>query len=253
MSINNFKNTIIMNENASLSYKNLRQTIGWLGILLPLIVYLDTIIFGKCDCLQDSISHYYYTVANAPFVGIFWGLGLVLLFYPSYKNEPNKDGLFTSIAGVCAIFVSVFPTTPYSNDSCAVFSLGESSLRATIHYVSAASMLSIFSYMSICIFTKTDKGNDLKLEQHKWKRRRNRLYIIAGWLTISSIVLLGLLSIIKKYSPNFPISSKYTFWLEVAALLPFGIAWIVKGGFALTDDNELSTLAKVKKMIIGKQ
>ena len=108
-------------------------------------------------------------------MGIFWGLGLVLFFYPSYKNEPNHDGLLTSLAGIYAICVSLFPTNPNSNDSCAIFTLSTSSLRAGIHYTSAALMLIIFSYMSIRIFTKTDKEN-LKSDKNKWKRRCNYIY-----------------------------------------------------------------------------
>ncbi len=242
-----------MQENAGISYRKLRQTIGWLGILLPLIVYLDALIIGDCHCLQDSISHYYYTVAGVWFVGIFWGLGLVLFFYPSYKNEPSHDGLLTSLAGICAILVSLIPTNPDSKDSCAMFAFCISSLRNGIHYASAGAMLVIFSYMSICIFTKTAEGNDLTTPENKWKRRRNLIYIIAGWLTLSSIALIGLLTVIKHFVPNFPIPSKSTYWLEVAALEPFGIAWLIKGGFALTDEGETSTMAKVKNLIVGKQ
>ena len=67
-----------MNQNAGISYNKLRQAIGWLGILLPLLVYLETQFVGDCHYLQDSISHYYYTVSNSFFVGILWGLGSVL-------------------------------------------------------------------------------------------------------------------------------------------------------------------------------
>lgn len=241
-----------MRDNVLISFSKLRQTIGGLGILLPLIVYLHTVNAGNCNCLQDSISHYYYTVANVWFVGIFWGLGLVLFFYPSYPDQPRKDGLLTSFAGVCALCVSLFPTNPNSNDSCAIFSLATSPLRAGVHYASAAVMLCIFSYMSICIFTKTSPGNDLKLPEHKWKRIRNRIYVIAGCLTLLSIALIGVFTLLEKYAPNFHISSKYTYWLEVAALLPFGIAWLIKGGFLFTDDDEVSTVAQVAKMVSGK-
>ncbi|MBI3235073.1 MAG: hypothetical protein HYZ42_13740, partial [Bacteroidetes bacterium] len=237
-----------MPQNASISYKKLRQTIGWLGISLPLLVYLDTIIVTDCQHLQDSISHYYYTSANSLFVGIFWGLGLVLFFYPAYKDEPSRDAMLTNFAGICAICVSLFPTNSNSHDSCALFCWPISSVRAGIHYTSAALMLCIFSYMSIRIFTKTDPGNDLSLEKNKWKRRRNLIYIIAGWLTLASIATIGIITIIENKNPDFKITTKYTYWLEVAALLPFGIAWIIKGGFVLTDDDEISTLGKVKNL-----
>jgi hypothetical protein len=239
-----------MEERASISYKQLRQTIGWLGISLPVILFLYTQFFGHCNGLQDSISHYYYTSANVLFVGIFWGLGLVLFFYPSYTNEPNNDAIITSLAGACALCVSLFPTNPNSSDSCAIFELSNSPIRAGVHYVSAALMLGIFSYMSICIFTKTTIGNDLKSEANKWKRIRNKIYVIAGCLTILSVILIGVFTLLEANVQNFNISTKYTYWLEVTALLPFGIAWIIKGGFAFTDEDEISTIGKAKKLFV---
>lgn len=240
-----------MPDNASIAYRKLRQTIGWLGISLPLMIYLHTIFLSDCDCVQDSISHYYYTSANVLFVGIFWGLGLVLFFYPAYKGESKIEAWLTSFAGICAICVSLFPTDPTSNDSCALFALSESVIRARIHYGSAAIMLCIFSYMSIFIFTKTYEGNDLKSDRDFWKRLRNRFYIICGVITLASVATIGVLTILENKF-DFEFSSKYTYWLEVAALLPFGIAWIIKGGFMLTDEGDDSTLTQVKKFLTGK-
>ena len=237
-------------ENAGISYQKLRQSIGWLGILLPILVYAETAIVGNCNCLQDSISHYYYTVGNSFFVGILWGLGLVLLFYPTYKKDPKNEGLLTSIAGLCSIGVSLFPTTPHSSDSCSIFlgdsPWGESGIRPWIHYSCAATMLLIFAYMSVFIFTKTTKGNDLKEYQHRWKNRRNWIYRITGIITFLSVFLIGLFTVIDK-NPDFPFTSKYTFWLEVSALLSFGIAWIVKGKFAFTDEGDISTIGKFRQ------
>lgn len=233
-----------MPETANLSYRYLRQTIGWLGILLPLIVYVDARFVGDCDCLQDSISHYYFTVANSWFVGIFWGLGLVLIFYPNYEekdvnNKKNYDGVLTFIAGICALVVSVFPTSSKSHDSCGMFDLVDSDLRVGVHYASAGIMLCIFVYMSICVFTKSSKTKaELKLPENRWKKRRNNIFIICGWLTFASIALIGICAILENKAPSFPLPIKYTYWLEVAALLPFGFAWIIKGGFAFTDEED---------------
>jgi hypothetical protein len=239
-------------ENAGISYEKLRQTIGWLGILLPILVYVESVTIGNCHCLQDSISHYYYTVSNSFFVGILWGLGLVLLYYPSHPTDPKHEGVLTTIAGICSICVSLFPTTPYSSDSCALFAWGESNWRAGIHFACAGIMLLIFSYMSIAIFTRTYPGNDLTGPENRWKRRRNRLYIVTGSLTLLSVFLIGVFGIVTHFNPDFPISPKYTFWLEVSALLSFGLAWIVKGGFIFTDAGEKSTVEKVKEIITSK-
>lgn len=241
-----------MNQNAGISYNKLRQAIGWLGILLPLLVYLETQFVGDCHYLQDSISHYYYTVSNSFFVGILWGLGLVLLFYPTYKTDPKNEGILTSIAGLCSICVSLFPTTQHSNNSCSIFMCcspwSVAGIRPWIHYSCAATMLLIFAYMSAYIFTKTTKGNDLREPQHRWKNRRNKIYRLSGLFTFASVLTIGILTLLENfYGCHF--YPKYTFWLEVTALVPFGIAWLVKGGFILTDDNEVSTLSYYKNKI----
>lgn len=240
-----------MNDEASVSYNKLRHAIGLLGLALPLFLYLHTRLFGCC-CLQDSISHYYYTKANVWFIGILWGLGLVLIFYPTPTGSKQSDGLLTSLSGVCSICVSLFPTNANSNDSCAIFEYCNSSWRAGFHYFCAASMLLIFSYMSIKIFTRTREGNDLRLDINKWKRRRNFIFRTCGWITFLSVVAIGLITVLEA-KHLICITSKYTYWLEVSALVPFGIAWLIKGGFLLVDDGDTSTLEQLKNVITRKK
>lgn len=228
------------------SYRSLRQTVGALGLFLPLVIFIHTRYIGNCPYLQDSISHYFYTNANVWFIGIFWGLALVLLFYPSYPNEPKTDGRLTTIAGILAFLVSLFPTRPNSHTSCAIFALDYPNWVAWIHFGSASIMLLIFSYMSIAIFTKTDKP-DLSLAEYKWKRIRNKIYIICGLLTFVSLALAGLFNYLELYILKYPPFPKYTFWFEVGALVPFGFSWLIKGEFAFTDENEISVLGKIAK------
>jgi hypothetical protein len=242
-----------MESNATISYNKLRQTIGLLGIALPVLIYLHLLFVSHYGVLQDSISHYYYTVSNVWFIGILWGLGLVLIFYPAYKNESKKDTLLTTISGICALCVSLFPTNANSNDACAIFTYDNSPWRAGFHYACAAGMLLIFSYMSIKIFTKTTIGNDLTLDVNLWKRKRNRVFKVCGWMTMLSVACIGIITLLELKWTNMPITTKYTFWLEVTALVPFGIAWLIKGGFALTDTNEESTLEGMKNLMLSKQ
>lgn len=248
------------NDTAEIKFKYLRHCIGLLGLALPTLILFVAKVAGDCDCLQDSISHYYYTVSGPVFVGILWGLGLVLIFYPTPKTndvlisaciwricrvfKPKLDGTLTTIAGLFAICVSLFPTYAMSNDSCAIFKYCDSDLRAGFHYFSAGAMLLIFSYMSICIFTRT---NDKDWRTNKWKVRRNKVYIWSGVLTFLSVAAVGVFAILEKLDYNIP--TKSTYWLEVCALVPFGISWLVKGEFILTDENEPSTVGKMKNLI----
>jgi hypothetical protein len=238
---------------ASISYKKLRQTIGWLGLALPLAVVVVTKMFGNCSILQDSISHYYYTIAGPVFVGIFWGLALVQIYYPTLEHDPRSDGVITTVSGICALCIAMFPTGLNSNPDCVLFSFGDSKFRTGVHYGSAAVMLSLFSYMSYCIFTRTYPGNDLKGPKNLWKRRRNHIYRVCGVLTFLSIITIGVFSLWEKHDPDFPIGDKYVYWLEVAALLPFGTAWVIKGGFLFTDEGERSTAAAIKDKVLFKK
>jgi len=234
-------------ENASISYKNLRQVIGWLGVALPILVLTQSILVGDCNYLQDSFNHYNSTLSNTIYNGILWGLAIVLLFYPTYENDPKDEGTLTTIAGLCAIGVSVFPITPNSNSICTIFYWDESSLNAGIHNFCAGIMLLILSYISVSVFTRTGEGNNLRDNKHRWKVRRNYIYTTMGWITFLSVALIAMLTLLEN-DPDFSFTTKYIFWLEVSALLSFGISWIVKGGFVLTDDSDVSTIGNVKQL-----
>jgi hypothetical protein len=105
-------------------------------------------------------------------------------------------------------------------------------------------MLMIFSYISVCIFTRTDDKN---WDNNKWKVLRNKVYIWCGLITFLSIVTIAVLAICEKI--HIQPLPKYTYWLEVCALVPFGISWLVKGGFILTDDGEPSTIEKATNLV----
>lgn len=246
---------------ADIKFKSLRHCIGLLGLVLPLMIVIHPAIFGKCTYLQDSISHYYYTMSAPWFIGILWALGLVLIFYPTpdplstpYSTctwricrliKPGYDGTLTAVSGVFAICVAIIPTNANSSDSCAIFCYEDSPVRAGIHYFSAASMLLIFSYMSICIFTRT---SDPYWYKNKWKVWRNHVYTWSGLITFLSILTVGVLALLDAYT-NIRIPAKSTYWLEVSALVPFGISWLVKGGFMLTNDGDPSTLEQAKSVL----
>jgi hypothetical protein len=226
------------------AYKKIRLLIGALGIFLPLLIWLHTGIVWGCWTLQDSISHYYFTSGNVFFEGVLWILGVVLIYYPAYKDDKKGDSLLTSISGVLAIVVALVPTNSNSSDSCEMFSICDNSIRNGIHLFSAASMLLIFSYISAFIFTRS------KLEQYNaenpiiFKKIRNAIYRACAIVTFVSVVTIPILMVFEN-SPNFPFSSKYTFWLEVFAIVPFGISWMIKGGLVFTDKHEKNFFQKL--------
>jgi hypothetical protein len=209
-----------------ISFQTLRKTVGWLGISLPLAMIAGNLLFTRCNCLQDTVSHYYYTVTGDLFVGI---LSAVALFLFAYKGYDSKDNWWTCLAGFFALCVALFPTNNNSSDSCAISSLPNHEVRRVIHYFSAAAFFLILAGISLFLFTKS-KGTFTK--EKKW---RNRIYRICGIVILLCIAAVGLYGLSKGDSPW----SRYkpVFWLEWAALIAFGVSWLVKGEFFLEDGS----------------
>jgi hypothetical protein len=137
-----------------ISYQTLRKAVGWLGISLPFAVVLGNYIFSSCTHLQDAISHYYYTITGNLLVGILCANAMFLIAYKGYAND-KRDNRWTTWAGISALFIAFFPTNDNSADSCAIFTLPDSTLRTSIHYVSAGVFFVLLACISIFLFTKS--------------------------------------------------------------------------------------------------
>lgn len=210
-----------------ISFQTLRKAVGWLGICLPLALILVTAIVGNCTCLQDSVSHYYYTASGDLFVGVLCAVALFLFAYKGYKGD--SDNLWTSLAGFFALCVALFPTNNNSADSCAIIHLPDNELRRIIHYGSASAFFLILSGISLFLFTRS-KG-----EKTREKKMRNKVFKVCGIVILAAVIAIGIYGFTKgenrwgKYKP--------VFWLEWLALLAFGISWLVKGELVLKDDS----------------
>lgn len=91
-----------------ISYMFLRQIVGWIGTLLP-IVLLVGVAISSTESRPDSMSGYYYTDMRNIFVGALCALGVFLGAYDGYDDV---DRWITNIAGLCAIGVAFCPTKP---------------------------------------------------------------------------------------------------------------------------------------------
>ncbi|HQQ97899.1 MAG TPA: hypothetical protein PLX35_11580 [Cyclobacteriaceae bacterium] len=229
-------------QSLTLSYQHIRQAIGGLGIALPLLIYLHTGLVGHCWSMQDSISHYFYTTGTVFFEGILWVLGLVLIYYPSYDKEKKIDKILTVLSGFFAWGVAMIPTNNMPLPNCAIFTYPASPLRNSIHYFCAASMLAIFSFMSLFLFTRSRADQYGAANPIRWKKVRNTIYRVCGAITALSILTIAVLSFT---GIGDQLSFPYVFWFEVTSIVPFGVAWLIKGGFLFTDENEVSTVRRI--------
>ena len=83
----------------------LRKTLGWLGMLLPWIVLLLSVVYGFG--IPQSISATYYTpTCITPFMIILGSSGILLITYTGYDKQ---DDIVCTIAGILGICICLFP------------------------------------------------------------------------------------------------------------------------------------------------
>lgn len=194
-------------------YFALRKAIGWLGFLLPFAVAFVA-LFPEND-QPSSISLYYYTTSRNLFVGLLCAIGVFLLFY---KGQQKIDAWLSGFAGAFAIGVAMFPTSPAQDATPTQTHI------SYIHYTSAALFFAAITWMTLFLFTKTDK-----VVMSERKQKRNRVYKVCGTIMAVSVLALLAQAPLSKETKDLLASFRYTYWLETAAIVSFGIAWLTKG------------------------
>ncbi|WBU89268.1 hypothetical protein [Cellulophaga omnivescoria] len=214
--------------------QTLRRLIGVLGIALPILLFAFLWITAEHASALESISHYYFTRANPIFIIV---VSIMAIFLMVYKGREPIDFYMSFIAGVFAILLLLFPTDNIAITCCdadaaySVTYIQDNVWRVRFHYIAAAIFLLSLNYMSLFVFTKSNKP---KTELTKEKKQRNAIYKITGTIMFCAllVIMLGLLKVIPE---DFYYQNHITFWMETVAIECFGIAWLVKGETIFTD------------------
>ena len=200
-----------------LSQQAHRRLIGFLGLLLPFLLYLGagsrpTLGLNRWELLS-SVSAYYYTGAVALFVGVLFALALFLLTYPGYEGV-IADRLVGFIGGCAALGVALFPTA-------APDPLKEpdwwTPLLRTLHYISAIVLFVSFILFAIWLFRKSSVPDDRPRPPEK--RRRDRICLVCGLLMIASML----------WAASSMLTQAPIFFPEAIAIIAFAVSWLVKG------------------------
>ncbi len=203
-----------MDKKLKQSYYNIRTSVGVLGILLPILLYL---VNGE---MLQSISIYYYSKASFIFSAIIFSFSLFLITYKGYEKDTTEkisDNMLTNFAGFMALLVVVFPTEFESSGTCPAYILNHyifdcgNGFVSTIHFISSGLFFILMGGMS---FFKFSRGNNTKFKY---------IYKILGVIMWASIVLIGI-------SMQF-FDVKSIFIYESIILWAFGISWLLKGKF----------------------
>lgn len=197
-----------------------RQLIGYLGLFLPfvLILVVHQRDGAEYSARLDSISAYYYSGANAAFVGVLISLALLFFTYRGYRNKHQwADILIACIAGAAAVVVAAFPTAapldsltpPWWTDTTRRFHYGAA--------IVLFSMFAIFSGVMFCLGTNNWR---------KWIYRVCAIVIVVCMLWTWVAARQG----------------ESIYWLESGAVMAFAISWLVKGHAHRSIVNSLRSL-----------
>lgn len=208
------------------SYLFMRKGIGIIGVALPLVLVIGTMICDGHFEMKDSISAYYYSLMGNVFTGSLFALGIFLICY----RYTRLDDVVSTLAGMCAIGVALFPITPDQATAQQV-------VIGAFHGVFAASLFLILALMAIFLFRRTDQVN-----RALRKQQRDTVYLICGIVMITCVVLSALFLCVPYLhawlQPLHPILV-----LEGLAIWAFGWAWFIKGGtLGLLKDTQVEVL-----------
>jgi hypothetical protein len=201
-----------------LSSHLLRQALGYLGLLLPMLVYVVALrrpIGGSPSWAPlDSISEYYYSGAVAVLTGTLWAMAAFLFTYRGFDNPSRRwDLRVGKVASIAALSISLFPTTALEPFEAPPWWSG---WMEWVHLASAALLFSCFVVYSLFLFPKSSQPKE---KRDSGKRTRNGVYYACG----VGIVLALLWIVVARLMHG------HIFFPESLALVLFGISWLTKG------------------------
>jgi hypothetical protein len=209
------------------SFRLMRLIVGILGLSIGILLPIISALLSECFIIQESISHYYYTIAGDFFVGLLCAVAFFLILYP---GDGEWEDLWTNIAGFCALAVAFFPTGYFQiNDSCTEQSFIYATWVSKFHLFSAGIFFIILGGVAFFQFPKITA-------QMTPQERVNRKWFYKGcgitmWLCIIILVPMAFaekIAFAKNYS-HFLSVHKIVFFVEVIALVAFGWCWLKKG------------------------
>lgn len=205
-----------------------RQLIGYIGLALPWLLILVVLWRDGLAVWEglDSVSAYYYTGANALFVGMLFVLGLFLAAYEGYANKLQKwDRCFARIAAAAAFLVAFFPTAAPPVDGITTLAWWDPWM-GRLHFWASIVLFAAFAVFCLWLFRATEKSaaasekeKEGRPEPDQGKKWRNRFYSLCGTVILAAIVWAG-------YNNA---QGKPIFWQEAIALTFFALSWLVKG------------------------
>jgi hypothetical protein len=207
----------------AVTIRRLRLGIGTVGIALPVVLTVGNALLTGDFRLLHSISASYYTDMRDVFVGAMCAIGVFLICYRHRK----LDDVLSTIAGVLAIAVAVFPAaTGVPSDALTPTDV----TIGRVHQVAAAALFLLLAIFCIFLFPTT--GSTVPATRRA--RVRNGIYYACGTVIIGAIALAVASNALPDSTRD---ALKPLFWCEAVAVFAFGVAWLVKGEAMFSDSH----------------
>lgn len=206
------------------SFLRTRLLVGAVGVALPLVLVIgNPLLFGEPWNAYPALSDYYYTPMRNWLVGSLFALGGGLVVYVATRAN-RRDTWLSSVAGVLAVLVALFPTDPLRK---------EVTVTGVLHLIFASGFLALLGV--ICWRFGTRDGRDTRFgERHRrfWRRVHHGLALTI-WVAIVGIGASAVFGVLEDSAPLV---------LQFVAVLAFGASWFLKGAeiFGFTPIGERS-------------
>jgi len=231
-----------MDDPRVISYQALRKAIGIIGLLLPFVLVIGTwLLTRNFPAVRSSISSYYYSTMGDVLVGSLCAIGVFLFSYKGYDSPASRlpfvrgfvrgrDDLVSSLAGVCAVGVAIFPTQEESTSAKELVTdiPGLHVLFAAIFFVSLA-YISSFRFTDHGPVTREPETRDDAKQERRWE---NLIYRVCGGGIVACLLLIvGAWA----FQDDYPLIKQVypVLVLETLAIWAFSISWFLKGSESL--------------------
>jgi MFS family permease len=207
------------------SYKTLRNLIGYCGMILPIVLILTTRTAPSDKNIESSFSDYYYTSSGDILVSFLCILGAFLFIYKGYNI---KENIHSTIAGICGILAAFSPTaaedlrrsfsvhTPL-NDVPEIFGFERHTIVAGLFFIT-------LGVISLLCFPQTDVNTHITTHNKK----RNNIFKICGWTMLMCVLIMAIYFLSDRFSTMFG-KIPFIFIMETIATWAFGISWLTIG------------------------
>jgi hypothetical protein len=211
----------IVSQDAT-TVRRLRLGVGVMGMALPLVITIGYALEVGKAVLLHSISGAYYTDMRDIFVGSLCAIGVFLICY----RYARPDDLLSTLAGIAAITVALFPTTPKGEE---ILISAADDATGIVHGVAAIVLFLDLAIFCFFLFPRATVPSAVTPR----KKTRNIIYVICG---IAILLGLGLAALGSRILPDDVVHKIHPLWWgESLALFAFGIAWFTKSNIIFHD------------------